>query len=75
MKLKHGSVKNRTDRLNRKLRIHNFIKKNVIMLNDSYVSSENIVTLTGPGGSNVGQLSNEAAIDLAREGVGKKQKF
>ena len=41
------------------------------MSNDSSGNSENIMILACSGGSNVGQLSNQTAIDLAREGVGK----
>ncbi len=41
------------------------------MVNDSFSNSENIMILACSGGSNVGQLSNQTAIDLAREGVGK----
>ncbi len=45
------------------------------MVNDIFSKSDNIMILACSGGSNVGQLSNQTAIDLAREGVGKKQEF
>ena len=41
------------------------------MSDDCCGKSENIMILACSGGSNVGQLSNQAAIDLTREGFGK----
>ncbi len=41
------------------------------MTENSCVSEENIMILACSGGSNVGQLSNQAAIELTREGFGK----
>jgi len=36
-------------------------------------TNENIMILACSGGSNVGQLSNQAAVELTREGFGKKK--
>ena len=41
------------------------------MSSDSCSNSDNTMILSCSGGSNVGQLSNQAAIDLTREGIGK----
>ena len=41
------------------------------MSDDCCSANENIMILACSGGSNVGQLSNQAAIDLTREGFGK----
>lgn len=41
------------------------------MSEDCCCSTNNTMILACSGGSNVGQLSNQAAIDLTREGVGK----
>jgi uncharacterized metal-binding protein len=41
------------------------------MTEDCCASGGNIMILACSGGSNVGQLSNQAAIELTREGVGK----
>ncbi|MBU0972756.1 MAG: putative zinc-binding protein [Proteobacteria bacterium] len=41
------------------------------MTQDCCASGGNIMILACSGGSNVGQLSNQAAIELTREGVGK----
>nr|MBC8362822.1 putative zinc-binding protein [Candidatus Desulfatibia profunda] len=38
---------------------------------DCCISGENIMILACSGGSNVGQLSNQAAIELTQEGFGK----
>lgn len=39
--------------------------------NDCCTSGGNVMILACSGGSNVGQLSNQAAVELTREGVGK----
>lgn len=41
------------------------------MSEDCCCSNNNTMILACSGGSNVGQLSNQAAIDLTREGFGK----
>lgn len=41
------------------------------MTEDCCASGDNIMILVCSGGSNVGQLSNQAAVELTREGVGK----
>ncbi len=41
------------------------------MSQDCCCSNNNTMILACSGGSNVGQLSNQAAIDLTREGLGK----
>lgn len=41
------------------------------MTENCCASEENIMILACSGGSNVGQLSNQAAIELTREGFGK----
>ncbi len=41
------------------------------MANDCCASGPNVMILACSGGSNVGQLSNQAAVELTREGVGK----
>jgi uncharacterized metal-binding protein len=41
------------------------------MANDCCTPGENAMILACSGGSNVGQLSNQAAVELTREGVGK----
>jgi len=41
------------------------------MANDCCSSDGNIMILACSGGSNVGQLSNQAAVELTREGFGK----
>lgn len=41
------------------------------MAEDCCVPSGNIMILACSGGSNVGQLSNQAAVELTREGFGK----
>ena len=41
------------------------------MTSDCSCNSENVMILACSGGSNVGQLSNQASIDLTREGFGK----
>jgi uncharacterized metal-binding protein len=41
------------------------------MANDCCASGGNVMILACSGGSNVGQLSNQAAIELTREGFGK----
>lgn len=41
------------------------------MNGECYASSRNVMILACSGGSNVGQLSNQAAVELTREGVGK----
>ena len=41
------------------------------MVEDCCATNGNIMILACSGGSNVGQLSNQAAVDLTREGFGK----
>ena len=41
------------------------------MAEECCVPGGNIMILTCSGGSNVGQLSNQAAVELTQEGVGK----
>lgn len=41
------------------------------MAKECCTSGENIMILSCSGGSNVGQLSNQAAIELTQEGFGK----
>ena len=41
------------------------------MANDCCAPGGNIMILSCSGGSNVGQLSNQAAVELTREGFGK----
>jgi len=41
------------------------------MANDCCTPGGNVMILACSGGSNVGQLSNQAAVELTREGVGK----
>jgi uncharacterized metal-binding protein len=41
------------------------------MANDCCASGSNVMILACSGGSNVGQLSNRAAVELTQEGVGK----
>ncbi len=41
------------------------------MANDCCATGSNVMILACSGGSNVGQLSNQAAVELTREGVGK----
>ncbi len=41
------------------------------MANECCATGSNIMILACSGGSNVGQLSNEAAVELTREGFGK----
>ncbi len=41
------------------------------MANDCCASGSNVMILACSGGSNVGQLSNQAAVELTREGFGK----
>jgi uncharacterized metal-binding protein len=41
------------------------------MAQDCCASNNNIMILACSGGSNVGQLSNQAAVELAQEGFGK----
>ena len=41
------------------------------MSEDCCCSNHNTMILACSGGSNVGQLANQAAIDLTREGIGK----
>jgi len=41
------------------------------MANDCCTPGGNTMILACSGGSNVGQLSNQAAVELTREGVGK----
>jgi len=41
------------------------------MANDCCAPNGNIMILACSGGSNVGQLSNQAAVELTREGFGK----
>jgi uncharacterized metal-binding protein len=41
------------------------------MAENCCVPGGNIMILACSGGSNVGQLSNQAAVELTREGVGK----
>ena len=41
------------------------------MSDDCCCNTQKTMILTCSGGSNVGQLGNQAAIDLTREGVGK----
>jgi uncharacterized metal-binding protein len=41
------------------------------MANDCCAPKGNIMVLACSGGSNVGQLSNQAAVELTREGFGK----
>ncbi len=41
------------------------------MANDCCTSGGSTMILACSGGSNVGQLSNQAAVELTREGVGK----
>jgi uncharacterized metal-binding protein len=41
------------------------------MSDDCCNSGDNIMILACSGGSNVGQLSNRAAVELTREGFGK----
>ncbi len=41
------------------------------MSDECCAPSENIMILACSGGSNVGQLSNQAAVELTREGFGK----
>jgi uncharacterized metal-binding protein len=41
------------------------------MSEDCCKSNNNIMTLACSGGSNVGQLSNQAAVELTQEGFGK----
>ena len=41
------------------------------MANDCCTPGNNVMILACSGGSNVGQLSNQAAVELTREGVGK----
>ncbi len=41
------------------------------MADDCCASGSNVMVLACSGGSNVGQLSNQAAVELTREGVGK----
>ncbi len=41
------------------------------MANECCATGNNIMILACSGGSNVGQLSNQAAVELTREGVGK----
>jgi len=41
------------------------------MGNDCCATGSNVMILACSGGSNVGQLSNQAAVELTREGVGK----
>ena len=41
------------------------------MANDCCAPKGNIMVLACSGGSNVGQLSNQAAVELTREGMGK----
>ena len=41
------------------------------MANECCATGSNIMILACSGGSNVGQLSNQAAVELTREGVGK----
>lgn len=41
------------------------------MANECCASGSNVMILACSGGSNVGQISNQAAVELTREGVGK----
>jgi uncharacterized metal-binding protein len=41
------------------------------MANDCCAPGSNVMILACSGGSNVGQLSNQAAVELTREGFGK----
>ncbi len=41
------------------------------MANECCATGSNVMILACSGGSNVGQLSNQAAVELTREGVGK----
>ena len=41
------------------------------MANECCASGGNVMILACSGGSNVGQLSNQAAVELTREGAGK----
>lgn len=41
------------------------------MASECCASGSNVMILACSGGSNVGQLSNQAAVELTREGVGK----
>ena len=41
------------------------------MANNCCAPNGNIMILACSGGSNVGQLSNQAAVELTREGIGK----
>lgn len=41
------------------------------MAGDCCVSGGNVMILACSGGSNVGQLSNRAAVELTQEGIGK----
>lgn len=41
------------------------------MANDCCAPGESVMILACSGGSNVGQLSNQAAVELTQEGVGK----
>ncbi len=41
------------------------------MANECCASGSNVMILACSGGSNVGQLSNQAAVELTQEGVGK----
>ena len=41
------------------------------MSNNCCSTDENIMILTCSGGSNVGQLSNQTAVEMTREGLGK----
>ncbi len=41
------------------------------MANECCASGSNVMILACSGGSNVGQLSNQAAVELTREGFGK----
>jgi len=41
------------------------------MANECCINGDNVMILACSGGSNVGQLANQAAVELTREGVGK----
>jgi len=41
------------------------------MANECCATGKNVMILACSGGSNVGQLSNQAAVELTREGIGK----
>lgn len=46
-------------------------RKEITMSQECCSSSNNIMILACSGGSNVGQLSNQAAVELTQEGFGK----